>query len=98
MHPLIQDGAREQHRDDRVERGEDRDDADETLRRRRGEEHVAACVEDADRRENGQIGSINDYKDGVKHGREASWDEKGKLHYDCVFENGQIVEKPTLPE
>ena len=57
MHPLVQDGTSEQHRDHRVERGEDRDDADKAFRRRCGEEDIAAGVEDADRGENREIGT-----------------------------------------
>ena len=40
---------------------------------------------------NGQLAGINDYKDGVKHGLEASWNENGELNYERTFEDGKIV-------
>jgi len=40
---------------------------------------------------NGQISSLHDSKNGVKHGREAAWNEKGELQYDCIYDNGRLL-------
>ena len=42
--------------------------------------------------ENEQIGSVNDYKDGVKHGIEASWKPNGELQYSRMYVDGKITD------
>ena len=65
--PLVQQHGRERDRHDRVEGGEDGDDAEEAARRREAEEHVRPDVAEADDDQRGQVGRAR--AEGRRRGR-----------------------------